>query len=87
MKEYGFPMDTLEDDEFGQRMEAAGDSAGALVAYNSREGAERRYMLDASTAFTTNALFRLGFKWPVSGERYIVQMIKALDELIMFEDD
>ena len=87
MKEYGFPMDTLEDEEFGQRMEAAGDSAGALVAYNSREGAERRYMLDASTAFTTNALFRLGFKWPVSGERYIVQMIKALDELIMFEDD
>ncbi len=87
MKEYGFPMDTLEEDEFDRRMADAGDSAGALVAYNSREGQERRYMLDASVSFTTSALFRLGFKWPVSGEKYIVQMIKALDELIMFEED
>ena len=51
-----------------------------------REGAERRYMLGQSCAYTTNALYRLGFKWPVSGERYIAQMIKALDELIMFEE-
>ena len=71
---------------FEQRVAGAGEAAGALIAYNSREGGKRRYMLDASTDFTTNALFRLGFTWPVSGERYIVQMIKALDDLIMFEE-
>ena len=67
-------------------MAEAGDASGALIAYNSREGAERRYMLEQNCAYTTNALYRLGFKWPVSGERYIEQMIKALDELIMFEE-
>ncbi|MCR4875912.1 MAG: amino acid adenylation domain-containing protein [Clostridiales bacterium] len=86
MREYGFSVDTVEDEEFSRRMAEAGDSSGALIAYNSREGAERRYMLDQSCAYTTSALCRLGFKWPVSGEKYIEQMIKALDELIMFEE-
>ncbi|MBR4501085.1 MAG: amino acid adenylation domain-containing protein [Clostridia bacterium] len=85
MREYGFSVDAVEDAEFGRRMAEAGDVSGALIAYNSKEG-ERRYMLDQDCAFTTNALYRLGFKWPVSGEKYIVQMIKALDELTMFED-
>ena len=85
MREYGFSVDAVEDGEFGRRMAQAGDASGALIAYNSKEG-ERRYMLDQDCAFTTNALYRLGFKWPVSGEKYIVQMIKALDELTMFEE-
>ena len=86
MREYGFTVDAVEDEEFSRRMAEAGDSSGALIAYNSREGAERRYMLEQNCAYTTNALYRLGFKWPVSGERYIEQMIKALDGLIMFEE-
>ena len=86
MREYGFSVDAVEDEEFSRRMSEAGDSSGALIAYNSREGAERRYMLEQNCAYTTNALYRLGFKWPVSGERYIQLMIKALDELIMFEE-
>ena len=85
MREYGFEMESLEDDEFEKRFEEAGSAASALIAYNSREGGQRRYMFDASTDFTTNALFRLDFKWPVSGEKYIVQMLKVLDELTMFE--
>ncbi len=86
MREYGFSVDAVEDEEFSRRMAEAGDASGALIAYNSREGAERRYMLEQSCAYTTGALCRLGFKWPVSGERYIEKMIKALDELIMFEE-
>ena len=85
MREYGFSMDMLEDDEFEKRRAAAGDASGALVAYESHEGSVRRYELGADCGFTTSALYRLGFKWPVSGEKYIVQMIKALDELTMFE--
>ena len=84
MREYGFKVDTVEDEEFALRMSENGDASRALIAYNSREGGERRYMLDQDCAFTTSALYRLGFKWPVSGERYIVSMLKALDELAMF---
>ena len=84
MREYGFQVDAVEDEDFATRMAEGGDASGALIAYNSREGGERRYVLDQDCAFTTNALYRLGFKWPVSGERYIVRMLKALDELTMF---
>ncbi len=86
MRDYGFAIDTVEDEEFSRRMAQAGDASGALIAYQSREGEERRYELGADCGFTTNALYRLGFKWPVSGEKYIVSMLKALDELIMFEE-
>ena len=85
MREYGFTVDTLEDEDFAARMAEKEEASGALIAYESHEGLERRYMLDRDCAFTTNALYRLGFKWPVSGERYIVSMLKALDDLIMFE--
>ena len=86
MREYGFGIEPVEDDVFAARMAEAGDASGALIAYRSREGEERRYELGASCEFTAAALYRLGFKWPVSGEKYIVSMVKALDELNMFDD-
>ena len=85
MREYGFDIEMLEDEDFAKRKAQAGDASGALIAYQSREGAERRYELGANADFTEAALFRLGFKWPVSGERYIVSMLRELDELAMFE--
>ncbi|MBQ5970400.1 MAG: amino acid adenylation domain-containing protein [Clostridia bacterium] len=86
MREYGFDIETVEDAAFAERMANAGEASGALIAYRSREGEERRYELGASCEFTAAALYRLGFKWPVSGEKYIVSMLKALAELNMFEE-
>ena len=43
MRGYGFDIETLEDEEFAKRKAQAGDTSGALIAYDSREGAERRY--------------------------------------------
>ena len=87
MREYGFEIETVGDDVFEQKMANAGEAAGALIAYRSREGEARRYELGADCEFTTEALYRLGFKWPVSGEQYIVKMLKALAELTMFDSD
>ena len=83
MREYGMKVDTVEDDEFEARMASAGDAAGALMAYSTREGQERRYMLGTDCSFTTNALYRLGFKWPVTDEDYIVKMLDALNGMSM----
>ena len=83
MREYGMKIDTVEDDEFADLMYKAGDDAGALIAYRTKEGDMRRYMLGADYSFTAQALYRLGFKWPVSGEKYIVQMLKALNGMSM----
>ncbi len=86
MGEYGFAIRGVEDQEFRLRLKEGGEASGALIAYESHEGAARRYMLGAEYGFTTEALFRLGFQWPVTGEEYVVKMLKALDELTMFED-
>ena len=87
MRAYGFAVEAVEDEAFDRRMAEAGSAGGALIAYESKEGAERRYELGADCSFTVNALYRLGFKWPVTGETYIVRMLKALDELEMFEEE
>ncbi|MCR5685662.1 MAG: amino acid adenylation domain-containing protein [Lachnospiraceae bacterium] len=84
MREYGFDMRCVEDDEFASLMESAPEHTGALIAYNSHEGS-RRYIPDQDCSFTAAALYRLDFKWPVSGEKYLIKMLKALNELGMFE--
>ena len=58
MKEYGFSIDTVEEEEFNARMAKAPDAGGALIAYKSREGEDRRYELGCSCDFTTAALYR-----------------------------
>lgn len=78
MREYGMKVDMVEDEEFDVRAAEAGEAAGALFAYNSREGMERRYVLGADCTFTTKALYRLDFKWPVTDESYIIKMLEAL---------
>lgn len=83
MRKYGMKVDTVDDDEFESRMASAGDAAGALMAYSTREGQERRYMLGTDCSFTTNALYRLGFKWPVTDEDYIVKMLDAMNGMSM----
>jgi thioester reductase-like protein len=85
MREYGMKIDMVEDDEFAELMMRAGDKAGALIAYSTREGQERRYMLGADCSFTTNALYRLDFKWPVTDEDYIVKMLRALNGMSMLK--
>lgn len=85
MREYGMKIDMVEDDDFAELMKRAGDKAGALIAYSTREGQERRYMLGADCSFTTNALYRLGFKWPVTDEDYIVKMLRALNGMSMLK--
>ncbi len=84
MQAYGFRIDLMDEEDFQRRMEAAGAASGALIAYRSREGASRRYELGSSCDFTSGALLRLGFRWPVPSEQYITQMLRALDELNMF---
>lgn len=41
-------------------------------------------MVGAEHRFTLNALFRLGFKWPIIGDHYMERIISALDSLDFF---
>ena len=93
MREYGFPIDIVDNGTFDERLRDAmkdpdkAETVASLLSYNASEEAGRRVYLDVDTAFTTPALYSLGFEWPVSSEQYLHLMIRNLDELGMFEQE
>ena len=90
-RRYGFDVETVPDSEFRDTLsEAAKDEAESrtvlsLVAYSNKEG-DTLQMVDSDRRFTIDALFRLGFRWPIVDDGYLEKMIWALDSLDFFTD-
>ncbi|MBP1562525.1 MAG: amino acid adenylation domain-containing protein [Oscillospiraceae bacterium] len=89
LRGYGFDIEITDAERFSEALsEAAKDESMAdavlgLVAYES--GEEKAVVqLGASNRFTINVLYRLGFKWPMIDNDYLVSAIKALDTLGFF---
>lgn len=92
MKEYGFEIEIVPDREF---LRAVGDYAAeyensdavsGLITYTSRDDS-KIYTIDYDNSFTTEALYRLGYKWPITDDKYLENAIRALDNLNFFDDD
>ena len=90
MQQCGFGIEIVSDEEFRQKLNVAAensemtDAVGGLIAYANGDGSVNRCMLDASIRYTTEALFRLNFKWPITSPDYLHKMIEALEGLGMF---
>jgi thioester reductase-like protein len=91
MKEYGFAIDIVGEGEFAEclkekmqddRMIAA---LTGILAYQGNNPEKPLYALGRSNEFTTEVLYRLNFKWPMTSEDYIKKAIAALDGLGFFE--
>jgi hypothetical protein len=91
MKEYGMLIDVVEDEEFNESFNAllADESRNmeisSLIAYMNSGKSNRRYVGWENT-FTIKALYRLGFAWPLTDEKYIHRAVKALATLGFFGD-
>ena len=55
-----------------------------LISYNSSESVAREYIL-SDNSFTIKALYRLGYKWPITDEKYLDRSIASLSTLGFFE--
>ena len=92
MKNYGFDIEIVSDEEFGRTVAKAAESSSSsdtilsLVAYNSKDG-NRSYMLGANNRFSMNALLEGGFKWPIIDDNYLANAIEKLDMLMFFDND
>ena len=92
MQQEGLTIETVSDEDFGRRLNAAAedpemsDAVGGLIAYMNSDSSVNRCALEASLRYTTEALFRLGFKWPITSPDYLHNMISALASLGMFDD-
>ena len=88
---HGFEIRTVPDSEFREtlaeaaRHEEESKTVISLVAYSNKEG-ETLQMVDSDRRFTVNALFRLGFRWPIIDGEYLEKIIWALDTLSFFTE-
>ena len=92
MNDSGLHIETVSDEEFmGAVYEATNDEAkskkvSALITYTSNDNHSRSYIL-TDNSFTIKALYRLGYKWPITDQEYLVKAIKSLISLEFFERD
>lgn len=89
MRDYGFDIDIVSADKFSAALsetvnnESMSETVLGLVAYET--GYEQAVVqLKASNRVTVNLLYRLGFKWPITDDRYLTNTIRALDTLGFF---
>ncbi|MCI8372641.1 MAG: amino acid adenylation domain-containing protein [Lachnospiraceae bacterium] len=89
MRNHGFDIRIVSDEEFEQAVNAYAaahedsEAVSGLIAYASREE-EQLYGVGYQNRFTTEVLYRLGYKWPITDDRYLEHAIAALDQLGFF---
>jgi len=90
MNAFGFPIKMVDDATFTDAMneymkdESRQMDVSCLISYNSSDAVAREYILSDNT-FTIKALYRLGYKWPITDESYLDRSIASLSTLGFFE--
>lgn len=87
---YGYKVDIVPDDIYQQRLnefmkdESKNMAVSSLISYDSSSGESRAFIL-SDNSFTVKALYRLGYKWPITDRRYLERSIESLDTLGFFD--
>lgn len=91
MRDYGFEIEVVPDETFANAVSRAAkdpemsDIVLGIVAYNSNDEGALAY-IGQDNRFTTNVLYRLNWKWPITDDDYLLDSIRALDTLDFFEE-
>lgn len=91
MNASGILVETVSDEEFQQSLLAAledeekNELISGLIAYASSDADNSAVYIDADNSFTTKALYRLGFKWPMPDSVYLKNALTALETLGFFD--
>ena len=89
MREYGFDIKIVSEQHFSETLAEAAkkkeesEAVIGLVAYANKAG-DKIVETSTNNRFTVNALYRLGFKWPIIDDDYIKKALWALDSLEFF---
>ena len=90
MKRYGFNIRIVSRAEFDRIMQAAAkdeaesETVMSLLAYETGSD-EKLAAVSSNNRFTTNALYRLNYKWPIIDDAYLEKLIAGIDELSFFD--
>ena len=92
MNGYGFKIDVVSDAEFSELLgkmladETKNMLVSGLLTYSTSDKRLHRYIKTDNT-FSIKALYRLGYKWPITDEAYLKRVISSLDSLDFFDRD
>lgn len=92
MNQCGLLIEVVTDVEFDMALKRAldvpnlSDRVSGLIAYLTDDAGGKMYMLNAENRMTTEILYRAGFKWPITGDRYLEGALRALDGLGFYEE-
>ena len=90
MNRQGFTIRVVPDPEFEEILQKASenreieDAISGLFAYREH-GADIRCELESDNTFTMEALYRLGYLWPITSREYLDKSIVMLAELGFFD--
>ncbi len=93
MNAAGPAIEGTSDHEFEKRLtEAMEDEeknmlVSGLISYLSSDTDSVRSYIGEKHIYSTNVLYRLGFRWPLTDENYLRNAIESLDTLGFFEGD
>ena len=91
VRSHGFDVKAVSEAQFKELLSEAAKHEDesrtvlSLVAYSNKEGDELA-LVNADHRFTINALFRLGFKWPIIDDSYLERVIWSLDSFGFFTE-
>ncbi len=90
MNDCGLKIENVKEKDFMDAViDAANDEekskkVSALIAYTSQDSHTHSYIL-TDNSFSIKALYRLGYKWPITDQEYLEKAIKSLIGLEFFE--
>ena len=87
---YGYKVDIVPDEVFAERLgefmkdESKNMAVSSLISYDSSSGESHAFIL-SDNSFSVKALYRLGYKWPITDRRYLERSIESLATLGFFD--
>ena len=89
MIESGYNIKIVDDETFNKALaEMMNDDkknmlVSSLISYASSDALLHKFILTDNT-FSVKALYRLGYKWPITDKAYLMRIIESLDSLNYF---
>ena len=87
----GIKIEVVKDKEFFESLNTAlmdekkNMLISGLISYASSDNDKTEEFIGYDNSFTTKALYRLGFKWPIINEEYLANALNALATLGFFD--